>query len=267
MTPSDQPLVEIDRLTVGFPSTEGWIHAVSGVSLAVARGETLALVGESGCGKTLTALSILRLVPPPGQILSGSIRFDGREITTLAEAEMRLVRGARIGLVFQEPLTALNPVLTIGWQIEETLRVHRMTTPDPRARALALLAEVAVDDPARRIDEYAHQLSGGLRQRALIAMALACRPALLIADEPTTALDVTVQAEILNLLMRLKVKHGLALLLITHDLGVVAQTADRVAVMHAGRIVEEAPVRTLFRTPQHPYTVGLLREAARRVTR
>ncbi|MGH9159532.1 MAG: ABC transporter ATP-binding protein [Vicinamibacteraceae bacterium] len=255
------PLIDIDRLTVGFPSPEGWAHVVSDVSLAIGRGEALALVGESGCGKTLTALSILRLTPPPGRILSGSIRFEGRELTTLSETEMQAVRGARIGLIFQEPMSALNPVLTLGQHIEETLRVHRMTMPDPRARAVELLTEAAVDDPARRAGQYAHQLSGGLRQRALIALALACRPTLLIADEPTTALDVTTQAEILDLLEHLKKKHGLTLLLITHDLGVVAHAADRVAVMQAGRIVEQASARTLFESPQHPYTVGLARAA------
>jgi peptide/nickel transport system ATP-binding protein len=256
-----QALLEIDRLTVGFPSPSGWVHVVSDVSLTMTRGEVLALVGESGCGKTLTALSILRLTPLPGRILGGSIRFEGRELTTLADSEMQAVRGARIGLVFQEPMSALNPVLTIGQHIEEALRVHRMTTPDPRARAVELLTEAAVDDPARRAGQYAHELSGGLRQRALIALALACRPVLLIADEPTSALDVTIQAEILELLAHLRKKHDLTLLLITHDLGVVAQTADRVAVMQAGRIVEEAFVRTLFEAPRHPYTIDLLRVA------
>ncbi|MPZ18205.1 MAG: ATP-binding cassette domain-containing protein [Luteitalea sp.] len=259
MTRDGQSLLEIDQLTVGFPSPNGWVHVVSEVSLTIARGEVLALVGESGCGKTMTALALLRLTPPPGRILGGSVRFEGRELTTLSEPEMQLVRGARIGLIFQEPMSALNPVLTIGRHIEETLRVHGMTVPDPRTRAVELLTEAAVDDPARRLDQYAHQLSGGLRQRALIALALACRPVLLIADEPTTALDVTIQAEILDLLAQLRKKHGLALLLISHDPDVVAHTADRVAVMQAGRIIEEAPVRTLFEAPQHPYTVDLMR--------
>lgn len=266
MASNGQPLLEIDRLTVGFPAPSGWARVVSEVSLTVGRGEVLALVGESGCGKTLIALSILRLTPPPGRILGGSIRFEGRDLITLSESEIRAVRGARIGLVFQEPMSALNPVLTIGQHIEEALRVHRMTTPDPRRRAVELLAEAAVDDPARRVDQYAHQLSGGLRQRALIALALACRPVLLVADEPTTALDVTIQAEILELLGQLRKKHDLTLLLITHDLGVVAHTADRVAVMQAGRLVEEASVRTLFEAPQHPYTVDLMRAARGGVT-
>jgi ABC-type dipeptide/oligopeptide/nickel transport system ATPase component len=263
---NNTPVLEIDGLTVGFPSPDGWAHVVSDVSLTIGRGEALALVGESGCGKTLTALAILRVIPPPGRILSGSIRFEGRELTTLPEGAMQAVRGARIGLVFQEPMSALNPVLTLGQHIEEALRVHGMTTPDPRARAVELLAEAAVDDPARRTGQYAHQLSGGLRQRALIALALACRPTLLIADEPTTALDVTTQAEILDLLGQLKKKHGLTLLLITHDLAVVARAADRVAVMQAGRIVEQAPVRTLFESPQHSYTIGLVRAARVGVT-
>jgi oligopeptide/dipeptide ABC transporter ATP-binding protein len=229
------------------------------VSFGVAAGETLCLVGESGSGKSLTALSIMRLIQPPGRIAAGRIVFKNRDLLTLSEREMQHVRGAEIGLVFQEPMTALNPVFTIGNQLEETLRIHgRATRADARRKAVELLASVSVPQPDRRIDEYPHQLSGGLRQRALIALALACGPALLIADEPTTALDVTIQAQILDLLRDLQQRLGLALLLITHDLGVVAEMADRVAVMYAGRIVEEAPVEQLFSDPRHPYTRGLM---------
>jgi oligopeptide/dipeptide ABC transporter ATP-binding protein len=229
------------------------------VSLGVAAGETLCLVGESGSGKSLTALSIMRLIQTPGRIASGQIAFKGRDLLQLSEREMQHVRGAEIGLIFQEPMTALNPVYTIGNQIEETLRIHgRSTRRNARQKAVELLATVSVAAPERRVDEYPHQLSGGLRQRALIALALAGGPALLIADEPTTALDVTIQAQILDLLRDLQKRLGLALLLITHDLGVVAEMADRVAVMYAGRIVEEAPVEPLFASPKHPYTRGLM---------
>jgi oligopeptide/dipeptide ABC transporter ATP-binding protein len=256
---SQAPLLAVDGLTTAFELDGRLVPAVDDVSFAIARGGTLGLVGESGSGKSLTALSILRLVPPPGRITRGRVRFEGEELTSLPEREMPKVRGARIGLVFQEPMSALNPVLTIGHQIAETLVVHgRAGWREARRRAVELLAEVSVPDPERRAREYPHQLSGGLRQRALIAMALACRPALLIADEPTTALDVTIQAQILDLLRSLQAQLDLSLLLITHDLGVVAQTADRVAVMYAGRLVEEGPVRDLFRDPQHPYTRGLL---------
>jgi peptide/nickel transport system ATP-binding protein len=254
------PLLAVEHLTTAFPIDGRWTPAVNDVSFSLAKGETLALVGESGCGKSLTALSILRLVDPPGRIMSGSVRFDGRDLLTLTERQMRAVRGASIGLVLQEPMTALNPVYTVGSQIVETLEVHGMARGRAaRARAIELLDAVRVPEPARRADEYPHQLSGGLRQRALIAAALACRPRLLIADEPTTALDVTIQAQILDLLRDLRRDLDLALLLITHDLGVVAHNADRVIVMYAGRIVEEAPVRALFQDPRHPYTRGLLR--------
>jgi oligopeptide/dipeptide ABC transporter ATP-binding protein len=252
-------LLDVDRLTTGFPIDGRLVNAVSGVSFALDAGETLALVGESGCGKSLTALSILRLVDPPGRIVSGTVRLQGRDLLTLDERAMRAVRGKEIGLVLQEPMTALNPVYTVGSQIAEALEVHGLARgAAARARAIELLDAVRVPDPQRRVDEYPHQLSGGLRQRALIAAALACQPKLLIADEPTTALDVTIQGQILDLLRDLKKRFQLALLLITHDLGVVAQQADRVAVMYAGRIVEEAPVRALFRDPKHPYTRGLL---------
>ena len=233
--------------------------AVSDVSFHVGAGETLCLVGESGSGKSVTALSILRLVQPPGRIAAGRIAFQGRDLLTLGEREMQKVRGAGIALVFQEPMTALNPVFTIGNQIEETLAVHGIARGRAaRERAVELLDAVSIPDASRRVRDYPHQLSGGLRQRALIALALACNPALVIADEPTTALDVTIQAQILDLLRSLQARFRLALLLITHDLGVVAEMADRVAVMYAGRIVEEAPVRELFRDPRHPYTRGLL---------
>jgi peptide/nickel transport system ATP-binding protein len=252
-------LLSVRHLTTAFPSGDRWLPAVQDVSFDIARGETLALVGESGSGKSLTAYSLLRLVPPPGRILGGEILLDGRNLMDLAERDMERVRGAKISLIFQEPMSALNPVLTIGSQLMEAMTVHGLGGPDPRAAAIELLATVRMDDPARRFTEYPHQLSGGLRQRALIALALSCRPALVVADEPTTALDVTIQAEILNLLRQLKQQFGLSLLLITHDLGVVAHTADRVAVMYAGRIVEEAPVRSLFKAPAHPYTQALLR--------
>ena len=252
-------LLAVRGLTVAFDTGGRVLPAVNDVSFSLGRGETLGLVGESGCGKSLTALALLRLVPPPGRITSGRLEFEGRDLMALDEREMRRVRGARIGLVFQEPMTALNPVLTVGDQIAETLAVHgRSAGREARARAVELLAAASVPDPERRAGDYPHQLSGGLRQRALIALALACEPALLIADEPTTALDVTIQAQILDLLHDLKARFDLSLLLITHDLGVVAQRANRVAVMYAGRIVEQAPVRALFRAPKHPYTQGLL---------
>jgi peptide/nickel transport system ATP-binding protein len=252
-------LLDVDRLTTAFPIEGRLAAAVSGVSFTLDAGETLALVGESGCGKSLTALSILRLVDPPGRIVGGTVRLEGRDLLTLDERVMRAIRGREIGLVLQEPMTALNPVYTIGSQIAEALEVHGLARGrEARTRAIELLEAVRVPDPQRRVDDYPHQLSGGLRQRALMAAALACQPKLLIADEPTTALDVTIQGQILDLLRDLQARFRLALLLITHDLGVVAQQADRVAVMYAGRIVEEAPVRTLFRDPKHPYTRGLL---------
>ncbi len=216
-------------------------------------------MGESGSGKSVTGLSLIRLVPPPGRITSGTITFNGRDLMSLSDGDMQKVRGAEIGFVFQEPMTALNPVITIGGHIEETLRVHdRATRRTAPARAVELLDAVSIPEPQRRATEYPHQLSGGLRQRALIAMALACEPKLLIADEPTTALDVTIQAQILDLLREMQKRLGLALLLITHDLGIVAEMADRVAVMYAGRVVEHAPVKELFADPKHPYTKGLL---------
>jgi len=242
-----------------FDLAAGPAPAVDDVSFHIETGETLCLVGESGSGKSITALSILRLVTPPGRIAGGEVWFDGRDLMTLDESAMREVRGAGISLIFQEPMTALNPVFTIGNQIEETLGAHGVARGRAaRQRAIELLASVSMPEPEHRVRDYPHQLSGGLRQRALIALALACNPALVIADEPTTALDVTIQAQILDLLRDLRTRLGLSLLLITHDLGVVAEMADRVMVMYAGRIVEEAPVAELFRNPSHPYTRGLL---------
>ena len=252
-------LLSVEHLETVFDLPTGLAPVVIDVSFHLNQGETLCLVGESGCGKSVTALSILRMVPHPGRIVAGRIVFKGRDLLQLAENEMQKVRGAEIGLVFQEPATALNPVFTIGSQIEETLQVHGVARGRAaRRRAVELLDAVSVPDPDRRVRDYPHQLSGGLRQRALIAMALACEPALLMADEPTTALDTTIQAQILELLRHLQETFHIALLLITHDLGVVAAMADRVAVMYAGRIVEEGTVRDVFREPKHPYTQGLL---------
>jgi peptide/nickel transport system ATP-binding protein len=252
-------LLKVDHLTTVFETPAGTRPAVSDVSFEIAAGETLGLVGESGSGKSVTALSILRLVQPPGRITGGRILFKGRDLLTLAEREMRTIRGAEISLIFQEPITALNPVFTVGDQIAEALIVHgRTTRREARAHAVEMLEAVRVPHPESRVADYPHQLSGGQRQRVMIAIALACRPSLVIADEPTTALDVTIQSQILDLLREMKSTFNLALLLITHDLGVVAETADRVAVMYAGRIVEQAPVRAIFHNPQHPYTRQLL---------
>ena len=258
----EAPLLDVTDLRTVFRLADrkgAEAVAVDGISFHINRGETLGLVGESGSGKSVTALSIIRLVQAPGRIASGRILFGGRDQMTLNEAEMRQVRGRRIGFVFQEPMVALNPVYTIGFQIAETLKVHNLATGAAAAkRTVELLEAVRVPDPARRAKEYPHQLSGGLRQRAMLALALAAEPSLLIADEPTTALDVTVQAEVLDLLRDLRKQFGLSLLLITHDLGVVAEMADRVAVMYCGRIVEEAPTATLLSAPAHPYTRGLI---------
>jgi oligopeptide/dipeptide ABC transporter ATP-binding protein len=253
------PLLEVRDLAVAFPTARGTIRPVDGVSFRLERGRTLALVGESGSGKSLTALAILRLVPSPGSVAPGSmVRLGADVLTTLDEPAMRAVRGGRIGMVFQDPMTSLNPVFTAGDQIAEAVRAHRrMSARAARERALALLEEVGIPDPVRRLDDYPHQLSGGMRQRVMIAIALAAEPELLIADEPTTALDVTVQAQILELLDRLRAQRGMAVLLITHDLGVVAGRADHVAVMYAGQIVESAPTEALFAAPAHPYTKGL----------
>jgi peptide/nickel transport system ATP-binding protein len=255
----DTPLLRVDKLTTTFKTPGGLVRAVDNVSLELRRGETLGLVGESGSGKSMTALSILRLVQPPGEVRGGPVAFNGRsDLLELSEKQMREIRGAEIGFIFQEPMTALNPVFTIGHQVEEALRVHGGSRKAAREKSLELLSAVRIPDPARRLRDYPHQLSGGMRQRVLIAIALACQPPLLIADEPTTALDVTIQGEILDLLEEMKTRFHLALLLITHDLGVVAAHANRVAVMYAGRIVEEAAKRDLFHSPKHPYTQGLL---------
>ena len=257
---ADTPLLRVESLTTTFKLPTGNLRAVDRVSFELRRGETLGLVGESGSGKSMTALSILRLVQPPGHIEGGPIAFNGRaDLLELSERDMRRIRGAEIGFIFQEPMTALNPVFTIGDQIAEAMLVHgKVRRSELRGRTIKLLEAVRIPDPERRIQDYPHQLSGGMRQRVLIAIALACQPLLLIADEPTTALDVTIQAEILDLLQEMKEKLDLALLLITHDLGVVAGRAERVAVMYAGRIVEEGPVRQVFQSPAHPYTRGLL---------
>ncbi len=252
-------LLEIRDLEVDFPVPGGWRSAVRGISFAIAPGETLGLVGESGSGKSVTSLAVLRLLPEPPARMGGAIRFDGRDLLAASEAEMRRLRGNDISMIFQEPMTSLNPVLTIGRQIGETLRLHqRLDRRAAEARAVEMLALVGIPEPQRRIHEYPHQLSGGMRQRAMIAIALACNPRLLIADEPTTALDVTIQAQVLDLMKDLKRRVGAAIVLIPHDLGVVAEVAERVMVMYAGRKVEEAPVVELFRAPRHPYTQGLL---------
>src|SRR5258705_48885 len=253
-------LLEVRNLQTHFPTRAGLVRAVDGVSFYLDRGELLGLVGESGCGKSMTALSIMRLISPPGKIVCGEIIFDGNDLLKLPEADMRQIRGDDIAMIFQDPMTSLNPVFKVGEQIAEALRLHRkMSRREARLAAIDAMREVSIPDPERRVDDYPHQLSGGMRQRVMIAMALACNPKLLIADEPTTALDVTIQAQILELLDELRKNRELAVLLITHDLGVVAEVADRVAVMYTGRIVEESPVEELFARPKHPYTEGLLR--------
>jgi peptide/nickel transport system ATP-binding protein len=252
-------LLEVENLQTHFRGPDGVNRAVDGVSFHVNAGETVAIVGESGCGKSVTAMSILRLIPePPGKI-AGAIRFDGRDLLTLSDREMRAIRGNEISMIFQEPMTSLNPVLTVGQQIGETLRLHQgMSKQQAEERAVEMLDLVGIPESRRRVREYPHQLSGGMRQRVMIAIALACNPKLLIADEPTTALDVTIQAQILDLMRDLKRTVGAAIVIITHDLGVVAEVAERVIVMYAGRKVEEAEVGRLFRNPRHPYTQGLL---------
>jgi peptide/nickel transport system ATP-binding protein len=263
MTPD--AVLEVHDLHTSFATENGLARAVDGVSLTVRRGETLAVVGESGSGKSVASLSVMRLIPsPPGRIEKGEILFRGRtglerNLLDLSEAAMQRVRGNEIGMIFQEPMTSLNPVFTVGDQIGEALRFHRgMEATTARAEALAMLRTVGIPAAEKRIDEYPHQMSGGMRQRVMIAMALACRPSLLIADEPTTALDVTIQAQILDLMRRLQADTGTAILFITHNLGVVAEIAHRVVVMYAGRVVEEADVRSLFKAPRHPYTRGLI---------
>ena len=255
------PLLEVTNLRTYFTTDAGVARAVDGVSLQVGTGETLGIVGESGCGKTVTALSVLGLIPsPPGEIVAGSsIRFNDEELLEVKPSRLREIRGNAISMIFQEPMTSLNPVLTVGHQIQEVLRLHRgLSKRDARATGVALLAEVGIPEPDQRFDAYPHQMSGGMLQRVMIAIALSCEPRLLIADEPTTALDVTIQAQILDLLVSLQRKHGMALLLITHDLGVIAEVCDRVVVMYGGQIVETGTTEEILTRPQHPYTQGLL---------
>ena len=253
-------LLEVVDLQTQFPTRAGLVKAVDGVSFTIRAGELLGLVGESGCGKSITALSIMRLISKPGKIAGGSIKFKGEELTTASTERLREIRGNDIAMIFQDPMTSLNPVFTVGEQIAEALRLHRrLDRKAAWAAAIEAMKEVSIPSPERRVKDYPHQLSGGMRQRVMIAMALACDPELLIADEPTTALDVTIQAQILELLDELRRTRQLAVLLITHDLGVVAEVADRVCVMYTGKIVEESGVDELFETPKHPYTQGLLR--------
>jgi len=261
MSESDGPLVEVEDLRTYFDTDEGTVRAVDGVSFAIRRAGTLALVGESGCGKSVTALSMLRLVPrPPGRIAGGRVRFKGRDILALPERAMRRIRGREISMIFQEPMTSLNPVFTVGAQVMEAVRLHqRASRREARDRTVAMLDRVGIPNARARFREYPHQMSGGMKQRVMIAMALVCRPSLLIADEPTTALDVTIQAQILDLLRELQREFQMSILLITHDLGIVAEMADHVAVMYAGKIAEYAGVRALFAKPRHPYTAGLFR--------
>ena len=263
---TERPVLEVSGLTTHFYMREGdSVAAVEGVSFKLGKGEILGIVGESGCGKSVTALSILRLIPPRlGRVVGGSVHYEGQNLLDLSDAEMRRIRGNEISMIFQEPMTALNPVLSIGYQIVETLVLHQNLDRDAaRERAIEMLRMVQIPEPARRFVAYPHELSGGMRQRVMIAMALACTPKVLIADEPTTALDVTVQAQILELVLDLRELTGTSIVMITHDLGVIAETADRVAVMYAGRIVEEADVETLFARPMHPYTRGLLKAIPR----
>jgi peptide/nickel transport system ATP-binding protein len=253
------PLLELRQLAVSFATDDGTVRAVDGIDLSLERGRTLGLVGESGCGKSVTSLAVMGLLPPENATVKGEVRFEGRDLLTLDADTIRDMRGARLAMIFQEPMTSLNPAYTVGDQIVEAIQRHQgLPAAEARARAIEMLRIVRIPSPEKRVDDYPHKLSGGMRQRAMIAMALACGPKLLIADEPTTALDVTIQAQILDLMRGLRRETGTAIILITHDLGVVAEMADDVAVMYAGQIVERAPVRDLFARPEHPYTVGLL---------
>ena len=258
-------LLEIKGLRTHFKTDDGWLHAVDGVDLAIDRGETVGVVGESGCGKSVMAMTVLRLIAiPPGRIVGGQVLWQGRDLVTASGEEMRKVRAKEIAIVFQEPMTSLNPVYSVGEQIAESLRLHEgLSRKEAIARAVEMLRLVHIPTPERRVHDYPHQFSGGMRQRVMIAIALACKPKLLIADEPTTALDVTIQAQILDLLAELKDRLGMAVLLITHEMGVVAEVAQRVVVMYAGKVVEEAPVGELFARPRHPYTQGLIRSIPR----
>jgi peptide/nickel transport system ATP-binding protein len=258
-------LLEVRDLKTYFKTDEGWLHAVDGVDVSVDRGETVCVVGESGCGKTVMAMTVLKLVPmPPGRIVGGQVLWQGRDLVPATAEEMRRIRAKEIAIVFQEPMTSLNPVYTVGEQIAESLRLHEgLSRKAANDRAIEMLRLVHIPMAERRVDDYPHQFSGGMRQRVMIAIALACNPKLLIADEPTTALDVTIQAQILDLLAELKERLGMAVLLITHAMGVVAETAQRVVVMYAGKVVEEAPVGELFEHPRHPYTQGLIRSIPR----
>jgi peptide/nickel transport system ATP-binding protein/oligopeptide transport system ATP-binding protein len=257
--PRGEALLEINDLRTYFHTDEGVVKSVDGVSYDLHPGETVGVVGESGCGKSVTALSVMRLIPmPPGKIEGGAIFFDGEDLVRVPESRMRQIRGGKIGMIFQEPMTSLNPVFTVGDQIEEAVRLHlKLSGSDARGRAIEMLEKVGIPSPAQRVDEYPHQLSGGMRQRVMIAMALSCNPKLLIADEPTTALDVTIQAQILDLIRKLQDDLGMSMLMITHDLGVIAETAHRVVVMYASKIAEKAEVKDLFARPLHPYTQGL----------
>ena len=252
-------LLDIQGLTTHFFTRAGVIKAIDNLSLKLQKGRVLGLVGESGCGKTVTALSILNLVPYPGKIVSGKILFEGKDLLALSPQEIRTIRGAKISMIFQEPMTALNPVFTVGNQITEVLTAHQdISTQQARDTAVELLRSVGIPSPEKRVEEYPHQLSGGMRQRVMIAMAIACKPSLILADEPTTALDVTIQAHILELLSKIQAEMGMAMVLVTHDLGLIAERAHEVAVMYAGRIVEQTGTRELFANPQHPYTRGLM---------
>jgi len=255
-----EPLLDVQGLETQFKTPDGPVHAVNGVSFSLANGETIGLVGESGCGKSVTMLSVLRLIPsPPGRIAAGSALFHGQDLLKMSNEEIRQVRGAQISMVFQDPMTSFNSVLTIGRQITETLETHLGMSPaQSRQRAIELLDQVGIPRAKDRLNDYPHQFSGGMRQRAMIAMALACRPQILIADEPTTALDVTIQAQIIELVKRLRDQLGMAIIWITHDLGIIAGLAQRVIVMYGGYFIEEAPVKELYGNPQHPYTIGLL---------
>ncbi len=259
MTNDRKPLVRVRDLRTSFYTDAGVARAVDGVSFDIEAGKTMALVGESGCGKSVTSLSILRLIPnPPGRIEGGTVEFDGVNLLDLSEPEMRGMRGNNISMIFQEPMTSLNPVFRVGGQIASAIRVHKdVSKTEARNQAIELLKKVGIPAPESRVDDYPHQLSGGMRQRVMIAMALACGPKLLIADEPTTALDVTIQAQILDLLQELQAETGMAILLVTHNLGIVADVADDVLIMYAGKVVERGPIREVYKAPQHPYTIGL----------